>query len=170
MPVVEETRVLIATAVWLLQRGPVPYRFSVARGKGINTSEILGALSNAYKSLGTQPAFSSVGADVEALSDTEWWRVECKGTGIGKSQTQRNNFDRALSSAVTYFEEPPYSICAAHPNARLFLGLALPASPEYTRELRRRVRPPLRKCLNLWVLLYEHDNHNIRAVAPSEEI
>ena len=169
-PVVEESKVLIASVVYLMGRGALPYRFSVARGKGINTSEIITALSKPFESAGLNPQFSSEGADIEALSETEWWRVECKGTGTGTSQTQRNNFDRALASVVTYFEEPPFPLPAHYSNAQLFLGLALSASPDYLRELRRRVRAPLRKHLNLWVMLYDPSSSSVKAVAPSEEI
>lgn len=169
-PVVEEGKVLIASTKYLAGRGAIPYRFSVARGKGINTSEITAEISKPFESTGFSPQFSSEGADIEALSGTEWWRVECKGTGTGTSPTQRNNFDRALASVVTYYEEAPYPLPHSYSNAQLFLGLALPASPDYLRELRRRVRAPLRKRLNLWVMLYERSDGSVKAVAPSEEI
>lgn len=167
-PVVEEGTVQIASTRYLAGRGALPYRFSVARGKGINTSEFIAQLSKPFQSSVFNPQFSSDGADIEALSETEWWRVECKGTGVGKGPTQRNNFDRALASVVTYFEEPPYSLGTNSESAKLFLGLALPESPDYLRELRRRVRAPLRKCLNLWVLLYQPSTNSVKAISPTE--
>lgn len=168
-PIIKETKVLIATTDFLINRGVLPYQFSVARGKGIDTSETLASLSERFRSVGFSPQFSTGGADIEAFSEKEWWRVECKGSGTGKSQTQRNNFDRALASVVTYFEAPSSSLGLDYADIRLFLGLALPASPEYLRELTQRVRIPLRKQLNLWVLLYDPNNGSIRAVEPTED-
>ena len=48
-------------------------------------------------------------------------------------------------------------------------GLALPASPEYLKQLKKRVRQPLRVRLNLWVLLYEPKSKSIRAVSPEDK-
>ena len=168
-PVVEETTVMKATTDYLISRGVLPYRFSVARGKGIDTSQALTALSEKFKAVGPTPQFLSYGADIEGLSETEWWRVECKGTGVGKGPTQRNHFDRALASVVTYFEAPPYPLGPNYPAAKLFLGLALPSSPDYLRELKRRVRLHLRKHLNLWVLLYEPVSGSVKEVSPDQE-
>lgn len=168
--VVEETKVLKASSNYLIRRGVLPYRFSVPRGKGIDTSQILASLSAEFKSAGFDPQFSPEGADIEGISTTEWWRIECKGAGAGTNQTQRNNFDRALASVVTYFEAPPYPLAGtAFGEAKLFLGLALPASPQYLRELKRRVRSSLRKHLNLWVLLYESVDDSMKAVSPDQE-
>jgi hypothetical protein len=168
-PIVEESKVLIATTKYIIKRGVIPYKFSVAQGKGINTTETQSALSELFKSVEFSPQFTTGGADIEAFFEKEWWKIECKGSGTGTSQTQRNNFDRALASVVTYFDEPSNSLGSDYADVRLFLGLALPASPEYLRELTRRVRIPLRKQLNLWVLLYDPSNGSIQAVEPTED-
>ena len=168
-PVVEETRVLVATTAYLVGRGVTPLRFSVPHGKGINRSRVRAALSETFKDFGISPQFLSEGADIEGVSEREWWRIECKGSGRGKSPTQRNNFDRALASVVTYYEEPPYSLGPNYSEAKLFLGLALPASPDYLHQLKRRVRSPLRKRLNLWVLLYEPTGRTVKEVSPEQE-
>jgi hypothetical protein len=169
-PVVEEAVVLKATSNYLIRRGVLPYHFSVARGKGIDTSQTTTSLAAQFKSVGFDPHFSLAGADIEGISETEWWRIECKGTGAGANQTQRNNFDRALASVVTYFEAPPYPLGGTvFRNAKLFLGLALPASPQYLRELKRRVRSSLRKHLNLWVLLYESVDDSVKEVSPNQD-
>ena len=168
-PIIEESKVLTATTDFLIKRGVLPYQFSVARGKGINATETLAYLSGRFRAVGFSPQFTPGGADIEAFSEKEWWRVECKGSGTGTSQTQRTNFDRALASVVTYFEEPSNSLGVDYANVRLFLGLALPASPAYLRELTRRVRIPLRKQLNLWVLLYDPSSGSVRAVEPTED-
>lgn len=56
--VVEETKVLEATSNYLIRRGVLPYRFSVPRGKGIDTSQTLTSLSEKFKSVGFDPLFS----------------------------------------------------------------------------------------------------------------
>ena len=164
--IVPEPDVLIATTVFLIERGVVPYRFSVAAGRGIDTSGATARLNQAYAAVGRNPSFSGNGADILALSDSEWWVVECKGSGAGQPQTQRNNFDRALASVVSYFEDQPQGLPTDSQNVKVCLGLALPATRAYLNELQRRVRSPLRKRLNLWVLLYELASKKIRAVAP----
>lgn len=166
--VIAEPDVLIASTVFLIKRGVTPYQFSVASGKGIDTSGATERMNKWFATVGHSPSFVGTGADIVGFSDSEWWVVECKGSGTGKPQTQRNNFDRALASVVSYFEDQPQGVPEEHRNLRVCLGLALPATPAYLNELQRRVRLPLRKKLNLWVLLYEPESKNIRPVAPDE--
>jgi len=92
--------------------------------------------------------------------------IEAKGAGKGGKQTQRTNFDRALASVVSYYTD---TVPNETPDARPCLGLALPATPIYTSELRRRVQKPLRRQLNLWVLLYEPESREIRAFSPDAD-
>ena len=170
-----EIDVLVAAGVFLMKRGVRPYQFSTPRGAGIDSSSVL---SQFYSKVSEwivdgkdiRPINSSNrGPDIIGVSEKEWWQVECKGTGSGKPQTQRNNFDRALASVVSYYREKPEKLPKryVHYNgARPYLGLALPASPTYLKELKRRVRQPLRKRLNLWVLLYEPESKSIRTVSP----
>jgi len=170
--IIPEIDVLVATVAFLRERGVTCYGISVPRGKGIDKSA---AESSAWAALGNDIPhvypFSSEGADIIGISATEWWKIECKGSGTGKSQTQRNNFDRALASVVSYYCEKPVGLpqrYVHYSGARPYLGLALPASPAYLNELKRRVRQPLRKVLNLWVLLYEPTSETIRAVSPED--
>lgn len=167
-PVIAEPEVLIATTVFLVERGVLPYRFSVAAGRGIDTADATGRLNRAFTGLRLSPRFVGHGADILGISDTEWWTIECKGSGTGKPQTQRNNFDRALASVVSYFEEHPQNVPDAQKSLKVCLGLALPATRDYLNELHRRVRSPLRRRLNLWVLLYELPSRKIRAVSPDD--
>jgi len=170
--IVPEIDVPTAAVVFLRERSVTCYRVSVPRGKGIDKSA---AESSAWAALGgdiphVQP-FSAEGADIIGVSSTEWWQVECKGSGSGKPQTQRNNFDRALASAVSHYEEKPANLPKKYPHyigARPYLGLALPASPAYLNELKRRVRQPLRRALNLWILLYEPESKSIMALSPED--
>lgn len=169
--IIREGDILVAATVFLVQRGLVPYQFSVAAGRGLNNTDTIKRLRDAFASIGhPSPDFTGNGADILAVSEEEWWAIECKGSGAGQPQTQRNNFDRALASVVSYYEEKPRGLPANFANATVFIGLALPATKAYLNELRRRVRTPLRKRLNLWVLLYQPDSKLIRAVSPEEDI
>jgi hypothetical protein len=90
------------------------------------------------------------GPDIVAVSEQEYWQVECKGAGSGQRSTYRTNFDRALASVVSYFgtaEDLPSDCGHRIP----FLALALPQAPEYMAELRRRVRDSLSRALGLWL-------------------
>ena len=166
--IIPESEILVATTIFLIGRGVFPYQFSVAVGRGIDRDKTTEKLRNAFSSTGLYlPSFSGVGADILAASQQEWWAIECKGSGAGKPQTQRTNFDRALASVVSYYEEKPPEKLS---DAKVFLGLALPATQAYLKELRNRVRKPLRKQLNLWLLLYESNQKEIHAVNPEENI
>lgn len=165
-----ESDVLIAATIFLIERRVMPYQFSVAAGRGLDRSGDTDRLRKAFESIGALPRFSGDGPDILGISDSEWWVVECKGAGTGKPQTQRNNFDRALASVVSYFEEKPQGVPAESQDAKVCLALALPATRAYLNELRRRVRLPLRRRLNLWILLYEPESQSIRPVLPEGSI
>ncbi len=172
--IIPEIDVLVAASLWLYRRKLLPYQFSVAHGRGIigavNKEHLRAKLESVGLPLDLM-SFTAEGPDVVAVAKTEWWQVECKGVGTGKSQTQRNNFDRALASVVSYYGAPLpelpeefHALSEAQPH----LGLAIPAARGYLRELNRRVRAPLRQRLNLWVLLYEPSSGEIRAVSPED--
>ncbi|MBA7472700.1 hypothetical protein ES707_08032 [subsurface metagenome] len=168
--IIQEIDVLVATTLFLVERGIKPYRFSIAKGKGIDTESAKERLYKTFCSTpGFVPNFVNDGPDIIGISETEWWQVECKGSGKGVQSTQRNNFDRALASVVSYYEDETMGLSKQYEQyskAQPYLGLALPASPVYLKELKRRVRQPLRKRLNLWVLLYEPESKSIRTVSP----
>ena len=165
---IEENDVLYATVLHLIkERKVIPYQISPATGKGIDPEPTKKKIEALYESTGWKPPLVRDGPDIVAVSDKEWWCVECKGAGVGKPPTQRNNFDRALASVVSYYEDRP-DIPSEWGTPRVFLGLALPATEEYLRNLRKRVRNPLRQRLNLWVLLYE--GSAIRAMPPAESL
>jgi len=171
--VIQEIDVLVATTVFLKERGVKPYRISVPKGKGIDKTSAEKQIWQVLTSNSTPDVypFSEKGPDIIGISETEWWQVECKGSGAGKAPTQRNNFDRALASVVSYYEEETKGLPKQYEqyrNAQPYLGLALPASPEYLKQLNKRVRQPLRKRLNLWILLYEPEPKIIKAVSPAD--
>ena len=152
--IIPETDILIFTVIYLVERGVTPYQFSIPRGKGIDNYSAKNKFLNVFKNIGISPTFSNSGADVLAISEKEWWHIECKGAGTGKSQTQRNNFDRALSSVVSYYGEERSRLPEQFKDTVQYLGLSLPATDMYLRELTSRVRQPLRQMTSLWILLY----------------
>jgi hypothetical protein len=171
-----ENDVLCATFDFLMDRNVMPYQISTARGAGIDSESVLLQLYlvvGKHKVAGRDIQFdhSNSGPDIVGVSETEWWQVECKGTGAGKSQTQRNNFDRALASVASYYCEKPERLPKRYihyNDARPYLGLALPASSAYLNELKKRVRKPLRKALNLWILLYQTESKKINVLSPDD--
>jgi len=174
--IVTEPQVILATLDWLLERGVLPYRFSISGGTREEREVMKADIHNWYagtsktleKSL--VPDFSRGGPDIEAISSSEWWRIECKGAGKGVRRTQRNNFDRALASVVSYYTDQTEEIGADLKNRALFLGLALPDTDTYINELKRRVGKPLRRRLELWILLFETSTGQIRPISPVEEV
>ena len=166
---IQEGAVLLATIRFLIGRKAIPYQVSVASGRGIDAEPTKSEVRRIFAEISFEPTFKGVGPDVVAVSKDEWWQVECKGVGTGKPQTQRNNFDRALASVVSNYDDAPEGLPNWAEGASPFLGLALPASTTYLSELRRRVRPPLRRQLNLWVLLYDSSTKTIHAVSPTDE-
>ena len=86
-------------------------------------------------------------------------KVECKGLGEGKASTLRNNFDRALASAVSYYDRLE----------GIHLGLGFPDVPEYKNLISARLPDALRKKLNIWVFLLSEDRLNVKAFPPEEK-
>ena len=175
--IVPEIDVLIASAIWLWkQRKVIPLQFSLAKGKGINLKSDEKRLRDELKAAGVPDTSNirkelrisspsqfllSSGQDIKGIgfSPQEIWQIECKGAGSGKKSTQRNNFDRALASVVCYYTDDFQGF-------KTYLGLALPATSDYMSELRHRVGKPLRRQLNLWILLYNPNTKMICFVAP----
>jgi hypothetical protein len=106
------------------------------------------------------------------MSATELWHVECKGSPSKRYApelaapygTHTNQFDRALASSSydTLQEEANRTAVTGH------LGLALPITDRYLRELNRGGKG-LRARLNLWVLLFYSRAGKIVPVAPSDK-
>ncbi len=173
---VTEPRVVLATLDWLMEQNVLPYRFSISGGTREEREALKADILNWYagasktreKSL--VPDFSQGGPDIEALSSSEWWRIECKGTGKGSPQTQSSKFNDALAGAVSYYTDKTEEIGPDLKERALFLGLALPDTDKYMKELKRKARNPLRQRLNLWILLYETSTGQIRPIPPNEEI
>ena len=142
--IVTENEVLIAAALWLHARGVLPLQCSVATGQGIDARACVELLRGQLGAAGVPNdllSLASSGPDCVGISLREFWQLECKGAGAGPQSTQRNNFDRALASVVLYYTailSTPDAFAALR-GAVPHLGLALPATLDYLRELRRRV-------------------------------
>ena len=103
--------------------------------------------------------FVSKGEDIRAKKGSSLWRIECKGLAESmKPPTIRNQFDGALASVVSYYDQAQ----------GLQLGLALPE--EYFKHIKDRLPQALRTVLNLWVLLYVSADEEVCAFAPHEEL
>ena len=168
---IPEIDVLIATSLWLWNRRVTPVQFSIAKGQGIdfqaNKTRLIEVLDDAGISDKLQN-FVASGPDIVAVSAKEYWQIECKGAGTGKPSTQRNNFDRAIASVVSYFIDKVEGFPVAFSEVKPVLGLALPRTQAYLSLLNSRVPVALRKQLNLWVLLYDQHDSVIQAFAPDE--
>ena len=176
--IVSEPQVLLATSDWLLERRILPLVYSISGGSPDEREalkrDIRHRYEGAFKSLGKPmpEIFSGAGPDIEAVSlrtdsTPEWWRIECKGSGKGKNPTLENKFFLGLGKTVSYWTD---ELLPNRKDARLFLGYALPDTEIYLRKLQQRVCRPLRKHLNLWILLYETSTAQIRPIPPDEEI
>ena len=117
------------------------------------------------KGLNKYRFYSGTGPDIEGLSKDEFWRIECKGLGAGKNSTHRNNFDRALASTVSYYEDR----VTEWPDHKPIIGLALPTAPVFRSLLKSKVRRPLRGQLNLWILLFNPDDSSITPIEPAAD-
>lgn len=156
-----ELEVLIATLVWLVRNGWTIEAISVAAGYGLPSvdrqkNEIKKALVAKNVSI-DQVIFKAKGPDIVACSQEGVWKIECKGLGKGKAQTHRNNFDRAVASVISYFDDPSTR-----------LGLAVANDYLWAYNLSERLPQTLRAVTNLWVFLLE--NETIYPYEPTEEL
>jgi hypothetical protein len=168
---VPELDILLGVARWLVGRGAMPRTISLAAGSAAGKYADRQRLEAGLAALGLPPDSwhrSSDGPDIVALGRGELWLVECKGAGAGTSQTQRNNFDRALASAVSYYGYTPYGVNGPEVKRRM-IALGLAATTNYTRELKRRVRRELRTRLDMWVFLLDPSTVELSAIAPDSE-
>ena len=163
MKKVSEYDVLTAAALWLFREGYKLIQISLPGRQVIPTLEQRLLVEDKLKNSGVPTlgiSFNSQGPDIIAENETRIWKVECKGLGEGKQSTLRNNFDRALGSVVSYYDLEDKELC---------LALAMPYNQDYNRHIINRVKKPLRRLLNLWILLYFTNNQLLLPFSPDSE-
>lgn len=156
-----ELEVLIATLVWLVRNGWTVEAISVAGGHGLlsiedQKEEVRKTLIRETASL-DRLVFKAKGPDIIARSREGVWKIECKGLGQGKAQTHRNNFDRAVASVMSYFDD-----------SSTRLGLALANDYLWAYNFQHRLPLALREATNLWIFLLE--KHTLYPYTPNDEL
>jgi len=157
---VPELDVIIAVAKWLHSGGWQIEEVSMPRGQGIDQIRNRDKLETEFAEVGISTRnikFKFRGEDIRTRKGGKLWRIECKGLTSGRAQTVKNNFDRAVASAVSYYTQ----------REELQLGLALPEG--YNKFLRERIPLALRTTINLWIFLYVA-REEVLVFAPDEEI
>jgi hypothetical protein len=169
--VVPEVDVLIAASLWLWHLKALPVQFSIATGQGIDSKGDQDRLVKALDSAGVPSklrSFVSSGPDIVAISSSRAWQVECKGAGAGKQPTQRNNFDRAVASVVSYYTDTSPIDIPELRDATPTLGLAFPGTRDYLALAKTQLPLALRGRLNIWLLIYEPSSSTIRPIEPNQ--
>ena len=156
VPDVLEVDVLIGVAKWLYSKGWQLERVSPHSPK--DKEKIKAEFTDAGISIGNI-VFQHAGEDIKARQGSNLWKIECKGLSSGTRETDKNNFDRAVASCVSYFTK----------KEGLRLGLALPETKEYKKLLRGKLPQALRETTELWVFLY-CGKDEVYEFAPNEEI
>ena len=157
----KEVDVIIGIATWLHKNGWRVNKISIPTNQRVSVLEQKEMLKLDLVKTGLpieNLEFLPDGPDIEAQCDDETWRIECKGLTFGKDPTVKNNFDRAVASAVSYYTK----------SDRIRIGVAFPEA-RYLKHIRIKLPKPLRQALNLWVFLYvAHDE--VYQWAPDEEL
>ena len=151
--VIPEIDVLIAASLWLWSQRAIPIQYSIARGQGIDSGDHKQRLVKALDEAGVPSnlrRFVASGPDLVAVSKTRFWQVECKGHGVGKQSTLRNNFDRAVASAVSYYTDSIEPIIPEVAEAQPTLGLAIPNTTEFMALLDGDRFESLSPCARNW--------------------
>ena len=161
--VVSELNVLLATLKWLLGEGWSVDGVSIATGSGLapieEQKEEVKRVLNASSWLLDEYVLDHRGPDIVASRGQEVWKFECKGHGKGKRATLKNNFDRAVASVVSYYDDH-----------NTLLGLALPDDYLWKYDYGSRLPSALRGTINLWVFLYDPKLDSVYPFEPGEEL
>jgi hypothetical protein len=151
---IKEIDVVIGTSLWLHSRGWKIDTISVPKGQGIDYDADKEKLMSrlAESNVGADSyVLRANGPDIIARLDSMLCKIECKGFGDAKQSTFRNNFDRAVASAIACFDS----------QNNLRVGVALAWHPNYQTLIDKRIPKAVRDILNLWVLIYIADTNSI---------
>ena len=156
-----EAEVLAATAVWLKKNGWTLETISFPKGQEIEMSNqypfFKEYLEDNFLTIEENIIFLTNGPDIIATKDGVKIKVECKGYCNATAPTLRNNFDRALSSCVTYFDD-----------TNIKLGLAIP--DYYKKDVQKRVPVALRKALKMSIFLLNTTTNVVDHYEPTDII
>ena len=177
---VSEFEVLCAAALWLQGLGTIEeVILSPARRQEISLVDQKCQLKEKLLRAGCEKlSFQSNGPDIVARDKSCIWKVECKGLGRGGTSTIDNNFDRALSSVVSYYDEPAEEghtnlstvmNLIANKDKPTRLALALPVSDRYMSLLKKCVKPALRRRLDLWLLIVNPLASSVECYNPTRD-
>jgi hypothetical protein len=158
---VPETDILIETIFWLIENGWTIDSVSFPRGQEMNSMDHHSYFKyrleeSSLTHIIHNITFPSNGPDILASKDEIKWKIECKGYSNSKLQTQRNNFDRALASCVTYFND----------KENLKIGLAVPDF--YKSDIQKRIPIALREALKMSIFLFDTKNNVIEHFEPND--
>jgi len=177
---VSEFDVLVNVAIWLVQQGCTDLQASIAKGQGKPLREQKEELKRIIDSHGfASISFNAHGPDLIGVEHNRIWKVECKGLSDGSPQTVRNNFDRAVASVVSYYDEPETytesNLSAAMNQLQgrdkpIRLVLALPHSNSYIGLIRKRIKPALRRRLDLWILVVDSTSKAVQQYDPLTQL
>ena len=146
--IVPEIDILIEVGKFLADEGWNITFISVPKGNGINQEKDRQKLWEEFERNGIylkSQMFRDDGPDIVAKKeDGTILKIECKGIGDVKPSTWRNNVDRLVASAVSYYESP-----------KSHIGLAIPIGP-YMDLISKRVPQALREAINMWSVSYTH--------------
>ena len=159
---IPEIDVLIGIALWLHSDGWQIKQISMAGGQKIDQIAHRQKLESNFLNAGIALdtiRFSREGPDIEAIKETKIWRIECKGLGEVRLQTLKNNFDRAVASVVSYYDQQE--------GLQLQLGIAFPEA--YEKLARNKLPQSLREVIDLWLFLYVAIDE-IYKFAPNEDL
>ena len=160
---IPEIDVLIATAIWLHKKGYTLESISIPKRQTMSALSQREKLYSKFTTSNiplTNGLFRPDGPDIIAHFERSSWKIECKGLGEGGNTTLRNNFDRALASAVSYYNQ----------RDGLRLGLAMAECRDYNNLIRDRIPKALREALDMWIFIYSAADDEIYVIEPSEDI
>ena len=154
-----ESAVLLSTCKWLNEEGWRIRSLSPATGKGlVRLDQQVNQIGTSLRRMGITHTvdYYTNGPDIAAMKGQALWKIECKGIhGPQTAQTQRTNFDRAVASAVSYFE-----------GANTRVGIAIPSTLLFDRKLGRRLPHAMRRALDFWVISYSEQSGEVMPFGP----
>ena len=158
---VEEIDVIIAVSIWLSKNGWCVKSISIPNNQKQSRyhqkEKLINALTQANLNI-AQIEINASGPDIVAqkLDGEKLWKIECKGFGTGVIQTLKNNFDRAIASTVSYYDQED----------EIQIGIALPHNKIYLEFIEKKIPKPLRKVTSMWIILYDKENESVKVISP----